>query len=72
MTDKLSDRLWGILNESANTLTTAQLCAIDEARGLAKRVEDAHPHGAWRMALDPVRDAVRAPIPGAPCGRRRA
>ena len=43
MTDKLSDRLWDMLNEATvrNALSATQLCVIDEARSLAKRVEDA-------------------------------
>jgi hypothetical protein len=43
MDDKLSDRLWDILNEATlrNALSATQLCTIDAARALAKRVEDA-------------------------------
>jgi len=43
MADKLSDRLWAILNNAAlgDALSVPQLCAIVEARELTKRVEDA-------------------------------
>ena len=43
MADKLSERLWDILNEATlrNALSATQLCTIDAARALAKRVEDA-------------------------------
>lgn len=43
MTEKLSDRLWRILNDATlgDALSVSQLCAIDEARVLAKRAEDA-------------------------------
>ena len=43
MSEKLSDRLWNLLNDATtrNELSATQLCMIDEARELAKRVEDA-------------------------------
>ena len=58
MDEKLSDKLWDILNEATvrNALSVAQLCVIDEARVLAKRVEDA-PAGDLSASL--VRVEVR-------------
>lgn len=43
MADKLSDKLWNILNDSNmdGYMSVKQLCAIDEARSLVKRIEDA-------------------------------
>jgi exo-beta-1,3-glucanase (GH17 family) len=54
MADKLSDRLWDILNDATlrNALTATQLCAIDEARALAKRVEDAPVVDSWTYWAD--------------------
>ena len=41
--EKLSDQLWRILNDATlgDCLSVSQLCAIDAARTLAKKVEDA-------------------------------
>lgn len=39
----LSERLWSLLNDASEkcALNSNQLCTIDEARALARRVEDA-------------------------------
>ena len=52
MTEKLSDRLWNLLNDATarNELSATQLSMIYEARELAKRVEGA-PVGDLSVSL---------------------